>query len=67
MSRPQATREVLVDDDRTRISRWRFAPGGEQRVEIEAGAAYRREAGVEHNIVNGGTAPISFVEVELKK
>ncbi|MBE7184844.1 MAG: cupin domain-containing protein [Methylobacterium mesophilicum] len=40
--------------------------GGERRVEMEAGVAYRREEGVEHNVVNGGTAPMSFVEVELK-
>ena len=40
--------------------------GGERRVEMEAGVAYRREEGVEHNVVNGGAAPMSFVEVELK-
>ena len=42
-------------------------PGGaERRVEIPAGQSYRREAGVEHNVVNAGDAPMSFVEVELK-
>jgi quercetin dioxygenase-like cupin family protein len=42
-------------------------PGGAaRRVEMPAGAAYRRPAGVEHNVVNGGEAPMSFVEVELK-
>jgi quercetin dioxygenase-like cupin family protein len=42
-------------------------PGGEaRRVDMKAGAAYRREAGVEHNVVNGGTSPMTFVEVELK-
>jgi beta-alanine degradation protein BauB len=40
--------------------------GGERRVEMEAGVAYRREEGVEHNVVNGGAAPMSFVELELK-
>lgn len=40
--------------------------GGERRVEMEAGVAYRREEGVEHNVVNSGAAPMSFVEVELK-
>ena len=42
-------------------------PGGAaRRVDMKAGAAYRRAAGVEHNVVNGGAAPMSFVEVELK-
>ncbi len=40
--------------------------GGSRRVEMEAGIAYRREEGVEHNVVNGGTEPMAFVEVELK-
>jgi quercetin dioxygenase-like cupin family protein len=42
-------------------------PGGEtRRVEMAAGVAYRRGEGVEHNVVNGGTEPMAFVEVELK-
>ena len=41
-------------------------PGGATRtVEVAAGSAYRRDAGVEHNVVNAGAAPMSFVEVEL--
>jgi quercetin dioxygenase-like cupin family protein len=40
--------------------------GGSRAVEMEAGASYRREEGVEHNVVNGGSAPMAFVEVELK-
>ena len=41
-------------------------PGGEVReVTTPAGAAYRREAGTEHNVINAGTAPMSFVEVEF--
>nr|WP_295462931.1 cupin domain-containing protein [Mesorhizobium sp.] len=40
--------------------------GGSRRVEMEAGVAYRRGEGVEHNVVNGGTEPMAFVEVELK-
>ena len=40
--------------------------GGSRRVDMEAGVAYRREEGVEHNVVNGGTDAMSFVEVELK-
>jgi len=35
-------------------------------VTVPAGTAYRRNVGVEHNVVNAGDAPMSFVEVELK-
>ncbi len=42
-------------------------PGGsERRVTVPAGTAYRRAEGVEHNVVNAGTAAMSFVEVEMK-
>lgn len=42
-------------------------PGGTVReVLVKAGEAYRRARGVEHNVINAGTAPMAFVEVELK-
>lgn len=42
-------------------------PGGEIReVLVPAGTVYRRDEGVEHNVINGGDAPMSFVETELK-
>ncbi len=42
-------------------------PGGETReVMIPAGTVYRREQGVEHNVINGGDAPMAFIETELK-
>lgn len=42
-------------------------PGGISRtVMVPAGTSYRREEGVEHNVINGGDMPMSFVEVELK-
>jgi beta-alanine degradation protein BauB len=42
-------------------------PGGEtMTAELKAGVSYTRAAGVEHNVVNGGAAPLSFVETELK-
>ncbi|MEO3385442.1 cupin domain-containing protein [Mesorhizobium sp. CAU 1741] len=95
MDRPQATHEVLIDDDKVRVTRWDFVPGAEtgwhrhgmdyvittitpcpmlleepggetRRVDMGAGIAYRREEGVEHNVVNAGDAPMAFVEVELK-
>lgn len=40
--------------------------GGTRRVDMEAGSVYRRDEGVEHNVVNGGDQPMSFIEVELK-
>jgi quercetin dioxygenase-like cupin family protein len=40
--------------------------GGSREVLVPAGTAYRRMAGVEHNVINGGMEPMSFVEVELK-
>ena len=41
-------------------------PGGASRtVTLDPGASYRRGAGVEHNVVNAGGDPMSFVEVEL--
>ena len=43
-------------------------PGGaERRVLVPAGTAYRRQEGVEHNVVNDGDRLMSFVEVELKE
>jgi len=95
MGRPQATHEVLIDDERVRVTRWNFSPGAEtgwhlhgfdyvvttltpcsflleepgggaRRVDMPAGSAYRRNEGVEHNVVNGGDLPMSFIELELK-
>ena len=40
--------------------------GGVRRVLVAAGTAYRRLEGVEHNVVNDGPLPMSFVEIELK-
>jgi beta-alanine degradation protein BauB len=40
--------------------------GTTRRVLVPAGTAYRRDEGVEHNVVNDGEAVMSFVEVELK-
>lgn len=40
--------------------------GGSRTFFVEAGTTYRRDQGVEHNVINNGDAPMSFVEVELK-
>lgn len=39
---------------------------GSREIAIAKGAAYRREAGVEHNVVNAGKVPMSFIEIEYK-
>ena len=41
--------------------------GGVRRVLVPTGTAYRRQEGGEHNVVNDGATPMSFVEVELKE
>ncbi|WP_305988114.1 cupin domain-containing protein [Roseibium sp. MMSF_3544] len=40
--------------------------GGSREVLIPAGTVYRRDEGVEHNVINGGDKSMSFVETELK-
>jgi beta-alanine degradation protein BauB len=89
-----AVSTILVDDERTRVTRWDFEPGAETghhvhgmayivvpmtdlniRIEdasgindrfVLAGAAYSRPTGVEHNVINAGTCPMSFIEIEMK-
>ncbi len=34
---------------------------------LGAGDAYHRPAGVEHDVMNGGDAPMAFVEIEFKR
>ena len=42
-------------------------PGGEVRDSVvPAGSAYTRPQFTEHNVINAGDAPMSFIEVELK-
>jgi quercetin dioxygenase-like cupin family protein len=41
-------------------------PGGSRRVDIARGEVYRREAGIEHNVVNAGDEFMSFIEIEYK-
>lgn len=40
--------------------------GGTREVLVKSGDAYKRAAGVEHNVINNGAQPMRFVEVELK-
>ena len=42
-------------------------PGGTTReVSVPEGTAYRRDEGIEHNVINNGSEPMSFIEIELK-
>ena len=38
----------------------------QRRVFVSNGESYRRDAGVQHNVINDGSADMCFVEVELK-
>lgn len=37
------------------------------RIAMAAGHSYSRPAGIRHDVMNGGDAPMSFVEVEHKR
>jgi beta-alanine degradation protein BauB len=39
---------------------------GNTVTDLQAGQSYARHEGVEHNIVNSGSAEFAFVEIELK-
>jgi quercetin dioxygenase-like cupin family protein len=34
---------------------------------LSAGQAYHRPAGIAHDVMNGGNAPMAFVEIEFKR
>ena len=88
------TATQLIDDARTRITRYDFEPGQQtgwhihgadyvittltdckMRLElpggkimhnhVPAGNVYKRTEGTEHNVINAGDAPMSFIEIEL--
>lgn len=40
--------------------------GRKARSQLKKGKAYFRKAGVEHNVFNAGSGPMTFVEIELK-
>jgi quercetin dioxygenase-like cupin family protein len=39
---------------------------GIRTAPMAAGTSYRRGKGVEHNVLNGGSAAMAFIEIELK-
>ena len=41
-------------------------PSGTVEAVLTLGVAYARPVGVEHNVINGGTEELAFIEVELK-
>ena len=41
-------------------------PNGEIRAPLTAGISYTRQAGVEHNVINGNDYEFVFVEIELR-
>jgi ketosteroid isomerase-like protein/quercetin dioxygenase-like cupin family protein len=94
MTKPQAEPVVHIDDDRFKVTEWRFAPGAETGWHVHGhdyvivplsdgtlgldlpgggtataaltqGVPYSRREGVEHNVTNAGSAPLSFLEVEV--
>jgi ketosteroid isomerase-like protein/quercetin dioxygenase-like cupin family protein len=92
--REQAVSVTHIDDERFRVTEWRFVPGAEtgwhrhghdyvivpltdgvmqleepggaaRRAELSLHVPYSRRVGVEHNVINGGAAPLAFLEVEV--
>lgn len=41
--------------------------GSETQSSLTMGEPYSRPTGVSHNVFNGGSAPLTFLEIELKK
>lgn len=39
----------------------------ETDVPLAQGQAYMRQAGIQHDVMNGSTHPIAFVEIEVKQ
>ena len=54
---------VLLTEAKMRIH------DGEKVIEMNfpAGHSYMRPAGVTHDVMNGGVAPMAFVEIEVKR
>ena len=93
-NRERASSSIQVDNDRVKVTEWRFSPesetgwhrheydyvivpvtsgklelmgpDGAHTAFLTAGQSYFRNAGVEHNVINGSGSDFAFVEVELK-
>jgi quercetin dioxygenase-like cupin family protein len=94
LTRPTAIATVQIDNEKVRVTEWRFPPGAETgwhrhamyyvvvpqttgallletaegpvTSQLTAGVAYARPVGIEHNVINPGSAEFVFVEIELK-
>ena len=53
---PQTDGELLLVD----------GDGNETRASLTSGISYYRKAGVEHNVINAGDQPLTFIEIEMK-
>lgn len=53
---PQTTGTLLLE-----------TKSGDKYAELQVGAPYFREAGVEHNVVNANDFEFVFIEIEVKK
>jgi len=86
---------VMIDNDRVRVTEWRFKKRGDDtgwhrheydyvvvplfdgvldidigngeivKADMKIGVPYFREAGVEHNVINGNDFECAFIETEL--
>ena len=76
-SHPKAVPTVQVDNERVRVTEWRFAPGAETGehvhqmnyvvvADLKQGVSYFRKAGVHHNVINANDFDYAVVEIELK-
>jgi quercetin dioxygenase-like cupin family protein len=55
---------VPVTDGRTDV----ITPDGTvTSSQLRTGESYVRPAGGEHEVINGGTSPLAFVEIEMKR
>lgn len=41
-------------------------PDGLVKATLKRGVSYTRQAGVNHNVINAGDQPLTFVEIELR-
>ena len=54
---------VMLTDATMQIER----DGEVSEVRLHAGDAYRRPAGIEHDVLNASDRPMAFVEIEIKR
>jgi len=70
-----AVGKVLIDNQRVRVTEWRFPKKGDLEIEteggektlskLENGVPYFREAGVRHDVISANDFECAFIETEL--